>query len=263
MLGIFDELRILSDNEPEKAVLLATSIKIRLEKLLKMKKEFLKKAEQDDFVFVSPKVQQLLRLGEVNDKLAKELEFYDNLTDTDKQIMEFEANKNYRENLMLYQSTAQDLNNFLVDMNMNKICANSCADMSNILASSKNILGCNVLEYALYMQLNTVTSLSLLSGAAMFGEVWKGTQKSCEMLVCDSLDNCKADIKSLSKKIMHDAYLIKYYAVLDGKDDACMVYKTAHLLRTAMSNDAFNMLRNNNREQQNLKSKLVEIQQKI
>lgn len=257
MDNIFEELESLLAINPPKALELAVYISKRKTQLQEKYKEFLASVDYENYFIINDVVKKLYNLDEISLKQAVRLDYYANLNTYDKQIMEMLMFEEYRTDLTNYQKKCTEINNYLIYMNTSRICAKSCNDMSNAVKYSFDLDTDNPLELVYMLPRIAGETLGLKSQASIYCDIWNSLQEECESVTGESLVDRYKTLKKLSKRIMQNAETIKFCSVIDGKDDNLIIYETAHFLRTAMSKDAFKMLRKNEKEKVKVKDKIA------
>ena len=185
---------------------------------------------------------QLMELGEINLNQAVELEFYCSLSKADR---------------CMYREQCYSIYDAAMDEYINK-----CFNLNRYLLSMKrcSILSRSYLEQA--QQFNLPTHLEFkdilldIAGPTMlwndkmrlsntYFAAWKSLEEHYQQESGESIAETRENLKKLSKKAITQANNLRNFDLADGLDDDLMLVETLTHLRSALSNDAKQMLRKN------------------
>ena len=212
----------------------------------KRKSDFYKTMRKYGYPISNETTRQLMELGEINLNQAVELEFYCSLNNQDKMMYYQQCLNDYVDNIEKYLEKCYDLNRYLLKMK-------HCAFLSrSYLEQAQQYSLPEHLEYGDIL-LDIASPVILwnekMRQSNVYFKTWKEIEESYRWNNWETLKMAREDLKKLSKSIFTQVNNLRNFQIVDGLGDDFLIYDTLISVRSALSNDAKQMLRKNTQMQ--------------
>ena len=226
----------------QKAYILQHNAKV----FAKRKADFYKTMRKYSYPISNKTTRQLLELGEINLNQAVELEFYCSLSKSDRFMYREHCYSIYDDALDKYTDKCFYLNAYLLSM---KRCA--IISRSYLEQAKQNSLPEHLDYNNIFLDIAEPVILwnEKMRQSNMYFSAWKSLEGRYQQERGETIADTRKDLKKLSKLVIAQVNNLRNFNIVEGLDDDLILVETLAHLRSALSSDAKQMLRQNTQMQ--------------